>query len=129
MAKADNGNRILRRWFPKGTDFSKVSPKRIQQVMGFINDCHRASFDGKTASQRHEELQCAMRRLALVGHDPRNSPLRWWKFPKMLRRTELDGIIFSTSNMDDVMVKLFNSIGICNLEGCQMKFHVASFPI
>ena len=54
----ENCNRILRRWFPKGTDFSKVPPKRIQQVVDFINDCHRASLDGKTASQRHEELQC-----------------------------------------------------------------------
>jgi IS30 family transposase len=54
----ENCNRILRRWFPKGTDFSKVPPKRIQQVVGFINDCHRASLDGKTANQRHGELQC-----------------------------------------------------------------------
>ena len=55
----ENCNRILRRWFPKGTDFSTVPPKRIPQVVDFINDCHRATLDGKTANQRHEELTCA----------------------------------------------------------------------
>ena len=55
----ENCNRILRRWFPKGTDFATVPPKRIQQVADFINDCHRASLGGKTANQKHEELTCA----------------------------------------------------------------------
>ena len=55
----ENCNRILRRWFPKGTDFATLPPKRIQQVADFINDCHRASLGGKTANQRHEELTCA----------------------------------------------------------------------
>ena len=52
----ENCNRILRRWFPKGTDFSKVSTQRIHQVEGFINTMHRASLGGQTAERRDEEL-------------------------------------------------------------------------
>lgn len=54
----ENANRILRRWFPKGTDFSKIPPKRIAQVVGYINACHRASLGGKTANQKQEEFSC-----------------------------------------------------------------------
>jgi IS30 family transposase len=52
----ENCNRILRRWFPKGTDFRQVSPQRIHQVEHFINAMHRASLNGQTAQQRDEEL-------------------------------------------------------------------------
>ena len=53
----ENCNRILRRWFPKGTDFGKVSAQRLNQVERFINAMHRASLDGLTAEQRDKELR------------------------------------------------------------------------
>lgn len=53
----ENCNRILRRWFPKGTDFSQVSARRIHQVEGYINVMHRASLGGLTAEQRDKELR------------------------------------------------------------------------
>lgn len=52
----ENCNRILRRWFPKGTDFGRVSAQRIHQVEGYINAMHRASLGGQTAERRDEEL-------------------------------------------------------------------------
>ena len=52
----ENCNRILRRWFPKGTDFSKVSAKQLRKVEGYINDMHRPSLDGLTAEQKAREL-------------------------------------------------------------------------
>lgn len=33
----ENQNKLLRRWFPRGTDFSKVSPSRLAQVVKKIN--------------------------------------------------------------------------------------------
>ena len=53
----ENCNRILRRWFPKGTDFSQVSAQRIHQVEGYINAMHRASLGGLTAEQKDKELR------------------------------------------------------------------------
>ena len=55
----ENCNRILRRWFPKGTDFSQVSAQRLHQVERYINAMHRASLDGLTAEQRDKELRHA----------------------------------------------------------------------
>ena len=52
----ENCNRILRRWFPKGTDFSQVSTQRIHQVERYINAMHRASLGGLTAEKRDKEL-------------------------------------------------------------------------
>lgn len=53
----ENCNRILRRWFPKGTDFSQVSAQRLHQVERYINAMHRATLDGLTAEQRDKELR------------------------------------------------------------------------
>ena len=53
----ENCNRILRRWFPKGTDFRKVSPRRLRQVEDYINNMHRPSLGGLTANQREQELR------------------------------------------------------------------------
>ena len=52
----ENCNRILRRWFPKGTDFSKVSARRLHQVERLINSMHRPSLGGLSADQREREL-------------------------------------------------------------------------
>ncbi|MBR1837661.1 MAG: hypothetical protein IJ783_10285 [Kiritimatiellae bacterium] len=53
----ENCNRILRRWFPKGTDFSQVSAQRLHHVERYINAMHRATLDGLTAEQRDKELR------------------------------------------------------------------------
>lgn len=52
----DRLSKFLRRWFPKGTDFSNVSTQRIHQVEGYINAMHRASLGGQTAERRDKEL-------------------------------------------------------------------------
>jgi IS30 family transposase len=52
----ENCNRILRRWFPKGTDFAKVSVQRLHQVERYINAMHRPSLGGLSADQRAQEL-------------------------------------------------------------------------
>lgn len=47
----ENCNRILRRWFPKGTDFSHISAQRLHQVERYINEMHRPSLGGISAMQ------------------------------------------------------------------------------
>ena len=49
----ENCNRIVRRWYPKGTDFSKVSNADIKKLMDRINSIHRASLGGATAFERY----------------------------------------------------------------------------
>lgn len=48
----ENANRMLRRWFPKGTDFSQISPQRIHEVAERINEIHRASLGGLSAAEK-----------------------------------------------------------------------------
>lgn len=45
----ENVNRIIRRFFPKGTDFAKVPTWRIRRVEEFINTMHRKSLFGRSA--------------------------------------------------------------------------------
>ena len=52
----ENVNRIIRRWFPKGTDFSKVARKDILAVEAIVNSIHRRSLNGETANERHSRL-------------------------------------------------------------------------
>lgn len=52
----ENQNRFIRRWFPKGTDFSKVmTRKRAKELQDWINDYPREMFCGQTSRQRYEE--------------------------------------------------------------------------
>lgn len=44
----ENHNKMIRRWFPKGTDFEKVSLKRIQKVQDWMNNYPRKNLDWKT---------------------------------------------------------------------------------
>ena len=44
----ENLNGLIRRYFPKGTDFAKVSDERIRQVEGLINNRPRKRFGGLT---------------------------------------------------------------------------------
>ena len=52
----ENQNKLLRRWFPKGTDFSKVSHERIQEVVDIINQKPRKILGYRTAREVAEEL-------------------------------------------------------------------------
>ncbi len=40
----ENQNRMLRRWFPKGTDFSKVSPGEVRECQDWMNSYPRKSL-------------------------------------------------------------------------------------
>ena len=40
-----NHNRMIRRWFPKGTDFTKVTKKRVAEVQNWMNDYPRKILD------------------------------------------------------------------------------------
>jgi len=46
----ENANGIIRRFFPKGTDFSKVSPAKIQAVEDWMNDYPRRVLGGISAN-------------------------------------------------------------------------------
>lgn len=52
----ENQNKLLRRWFPKGTDFSKVSLEKIQEVVHRINNKPRKVLGYKTATEIANEL-------------------------------------------------------------------------
>jgi IS30 family transposase len=47
----ENANRLVRRWYPKGTDFSKVPSSCIAALEQVINSIHRKRLNGLTASQ------------------------------------------------------------------------------
>ena len=47
----ENQNKLLRRWFPKGTDFSKVTPSRIQNVVKMVNEKPRKVLGYRTATE------------------------------------------------------------------------------
>ncbi len=55
----ENTNGLLRRRFPKGTDFSQVSSEELQDHVRWINNYPRKIFNGKTAQQMFErEIAC-----------------------------------------------------------------------
>ena len=49
----ENANRLVRRWYPKGTDFSKVSRLRIAELEDTINSIHRRLLQGHTAHETY----------------------------------------------------------------------------
>jgi IS30 family transposase len=52
----ENQNKLLRRWFPKGTDFSKVEPSRLQKVVKMVNEKPRKVLGYRTATEVAKEL-------------------------------------------------------------------------
>jgi IS30 family transposase len=48
----ENGNRIIRRFIPKGCDISKFTRKQIQEVEDWINNYPRKILDFETAEER-----------------------------------------------------------------------------
>ena len=47
----ENHNRLLRRFFPKGTDFTKVSQKQIQEAVDWMNNYPRKILGWKTPAE------------------------------------------------------------------------------
>lgn len=47
----ENTNGLIRQYFPKGTDFSKVTQKQIQHVMDRLNNRPRKTRKGKTPNE------------------------------------------------------------------------------
>ena len=54
-------NRELRRFFPKGTDFSKVTQKEVDRVVNWLNNCPRRSLNYRTPNEVLEERLRIMR--------------------------------------------------------------------
>lgn len=54
----ENGNRLIRRFIPKGTDITLISEEFIKQIETWINNYPRAMFNYKSTNQILEEL-CA----------------------------------------------------------------------
>ena len=52
----ENCNRLVRRWHPKGTDFSRLTRRQIQQLEDWINTIHRESLNGETAYAYDQRL-------------------------------------------------------------------------
>jgi transposase, IS30 family len=51
----ENANKIFRRYFPKGTDFSKVSQEEVDRVIDLINEKPRKILDYRSAREAAEE--------------------------------------------------------------------------
>ena len=47
----ENHNRMIRRWFPKGTDFSKVTKKRVAAVQEWMNNYPRRILGWNTPNE------------------------------------------------------------------------------
>lgn len=47
----ENHNRMIRRWFPKGTDFSKVTKKRVAEIQDWMNNYPRKILDWYTPNE------------------------------------------------------------------------------
>lgn len=52
----ENHNRMIRRFFPKGTDFSKVSSDRVKKVEEWMNNYPRAKLGWKTPNELMNQL-------------------------------------------------------------------------
>ena len=52
----ENTNSLLRQYFPKGTDFSKISRTRLKEVQDELNDRPRKTLDWYTPHEKFGEL-------------------------------------------------------------------------
>ena len=52
----ENGNRMLRRFLPKRTDFSKLKPKELQRIEDWVNNYPRKIFGYKTAKDMYAAI-------------------------------------------------------------------------
>lgn len=47
----ENHNRMIRRWFPKGTDFTKVTKKRVAEIQDWMNNYPRKILGWNTPNE------------------------------------------------------------------------------
>ena len=47
----ENVNRHIRRFFPKGTKFNRVSRTQVKDLQNFINSIPRASLKGQSSNE------------------------------------------------------------------------------
>jgi IS30 family transposase len=52
----ENANGIIRRFLPKGTDFSKISNKKIQKIQDWMNDYPRKILGWLSANELYEKI-------------------------------------------------------------------------
>lgn len=52
----ENHNRMIRRWYPKGTDFSKISKARIAETQEWMNNYPRKSLRWLTPNEFQSEI-------------------------------------------------------------------------
>lgn len=52
----ENTNALLRQYFPKGTDFTKISKERLKEVQDELNDRPRKTLDWYTPHEKFGEL-------------------------------------------------------------------------
>ncbi len=52
----ENTNGLIREFFPKGTDFSKVTDEEVQHVFDMINDRPRKVLGFRTANEVYREM-------------------------------------------------------------------------
>lgn len=52
----ENCNKLIRRWFPKGSDFTPLTVKSIKAVEQWINDYPREILDGRTSNMVFVDL-------------------------------------------------------------------------
>lgn len=55
----ENHNRMIRRWFPKGTDFGKVTHKQVAQVERWMNNYPRRILGWLTPLESEEKARAA----------------------------------------------------------------------
>ena len=68
----ENANRLVRRWYPKGTDFSCLTRGDVLNLERTINSIHRQSLGGLDAATYHARQLLAFR-LLRVSHFSCNS--------------------------------------------------------
>ena len=51
----ENTNGLIREFFPKGTDFSKVTAEEVRRAFGLINDRPRKVLGYRTANEAYRE--------------------------------------------------------------------------
>jgi IS30 family transposase len=52
----ENTNGLLREFFPKGTDFGKVTDEEVQHAVDLINDRPRKVLKYRTANEVYREM-------------------------------------------------------------------------
>ena len=74
----ENCNRLVRRWYSKGTDFNRLTRHEIMQLEVWINSIHRKSLNGDTAYAYDSRLAQGMGGSDLIATVNCHSRSRLW---------------------------------------------------